>query len=116
MPSFFEASAIVLGFLTLVLVGLRRFRVVIADGVLTYTPQFGCTRVVALRDIERAIRESGYGQPGDQWQPFYRLRLVPKLAAPVEPVRFNIGILSRQDMERLYEALQSHGVLVTLSA
>lgn len=109
-PSFLTLALITLGTCFGFFLWLSRYKLEIADGILTCRTLFTGSRSVPLNAVARLKAESGYKSSEDENKPFFRLVLEPRPGTPYEPISINLNVFKREDIERLKQLLSEHGV------
>jgi hypothetical protein len=81
---------------------VRAFRLVIADGAISYRSLFGGTRSISATDIEKAATElnlrSGFRPP-------IQLIIYSTNTREDRPIRINMKVFSREDLRRVFDFL-----------
>ena len=78
------------------------FRLVIADGVISYRSLFGRTRSISLADVEKAATELNLRS---RFRPPMQLIIYPAKATGKQPIRINMKVFSREDLGRVFDFL-----------
>lgn len=93
---------------------IAAFKLVLANGVLSYRTLFGGTRSIPLSEIERAEGAIGYDKYSDRLKPPIRLVIQPSSSSRQKAIHVNLKVLRRQDVLRVIKALESCGKLELL--
>jgi len=98
---FARLAACVLFFGLFVAFWILSHRVVIKDGVLTYTVLLARRKSIRLEDIASAKFEVGGSREANRYKPFIRITIKPKRGSGAAPIDINAKVLEFADINLL---------------
>lgn len=100
-------SVVALSLLGLMLsfVWIASFKLVVANGFISYRTLFTGTRSFVLSEIERSDLAIGYETYWDRFKPPIRLVIQPHQSTGKKPISLNLKVFSRPDVLRVMKVL-----------